>query len=133
MAKAFKCKMVPKGQTAAKAQSGAKAEGDLFSINDLGSGKLSVTGHDANGVGGIDLSGIATLTATSSDPSVLTVDAPVGMTAQCKAVKAGRVTISLVATWNDGSIGPFAIDVTAEVVARTAAGLDVVFTAAVPA
>lgn len=135
MSKPFQCKLVKKGVAMAgqKAASGAKATGDLFTITDLGGGQLTVTGHDAAGAGGIDLSGVATLAVTSSDPTVLTVDPPSGMTATCKGVKPGTVTITVTATFNDGSIGPFTINVTASVTASAATGLDVSFTAATPA
>lgn len=135
MSKSFKCNFARKGATMAgpTAAKNAKATGDLFTITDLGSGKLTVTGHDASGAGGIDLSSVATLAVVSSDPSILTVDAPSGMTAQCKGVKAGHVALTVTATFTDGSIGPFAIEVGAEVTSRTPTGLDVVFTDANPA
>jgi hypothetical protein len=129
----FKCKLAKKGMMAATpAKAGAKATGDLFTITDLGGGTLTVTGHDAAGAGGIDLSGVATLTVVSSDVSVLTIDPPSGMTATCHGVKPGQVTLTVTATWNDGSMGPFTIDVTASVTQGPATGLDVTFTDATP-
>ncbi len=51
----------------------------------------------------IDISGVATETTVSSDPTVLTLDPPVGFTDQLHALKAGPAVITITATWNDGS------------------------------
>lgn len=56
----------------------------------------------------VDISGVATLAATSSsDPSILSVDPPVGMSCAYHAQGVGKAVVNLVATWSDGSVGPF--------------------------
>jgi hypothetical protein len=129
----FKCNLARKGakMAGAVAAKGAKATGDLFTITDLGGGTLSVTGHDAAGAGGIDISNVATLTVTTTDGTV-SVDPPVGMTCTVHGVKPGTATLTVTATWNDGSIGPFSIAVTATITTSAVTGLDVVFTDAQP-
>src|ERR1017187_9891909 len=55
-----------------------------------------------------DLSAVATLgTPVSSDPTMVTADAPVGMTFTEHALAVGSPNVAVTATWNDGSLGPF--------------------------
>jgi hypothetical protein len=64
----------------------------------------------------MDISGVATLGDVASDnPAVLTVDAPAGMTAQTHGLTAGTANVTVTATWNDGSVGPFTITIPATV------------------
>ncbi len=58
----------------------------------------------------VDISGVATLTATSNDTNKVTVDTPAGMNFTETAVAVGDVSVTCTATWNDGSIGPFSAD-----------------------
>lgn len=64
---------------------------------------------DANGnPTQIDISQVATLgTPVSSDPSLVTADPPVGMTFAEHALAVGSPNVTVVATWNDDSVGPF--------------------------
>src|ERR1017187_5847022 len=55
-----------------------------------------------------DLSAVATLgTPVSSDPTMVTADAPQGMTFMEHALAVGSPSVAVTATWNDGSLGPF--------------------------
>jgi hypothetical protein len=67
----------------------------------------SVTVFGQNNLGKVDISAVATLTAVSRDPSIATVDAPVGMSYNEHPVSPGDTVVDLVATWIDGSVGPF--------------------------
>ncbi len=108
---------------------------DQFNILDTEDGHYTVHGHTVSGKN-VDLTDVATLTATSSDPTVFTASPPVGMSGDVVAVLAvppatgpRTATLSLVATWNDGSVGPFTIDVpgTVNVTPDPVIGLGVVF------
>lgn len=83
----------------------------------------------------VDISSVASLTVTTSDPTVVSVDAPQGMKFAMHAVLVppqplpaqgtvlGNVTITATATWTDGSQGPFtfSLPVTLEAAAPGAA------------
>lgn len=70
--------------------------------------QVTIMGTRANGET-VDISGVASLAVTSSDESVATA-AVSGMQYNISLLKAGDVTFHVVATWNDGSVGPFSID-----------------------
>jgi len=127
----FTCKMAPKGARKMMAAAGAKAAGDAFSIADNEDGSFTVFGVDKAG-NQVPIDGVATLTATSSDPSTLTLDTPSGATVQTHGVKPGAVTISVTATWDDGSVGPFSLDLTGTVGGSAVAGLTATFSNPVP-
>src|SRR5437016_255731 len=78
-----------------------------FNLQDNGDDTLSVFGVDAAG-NQVDISSVATLSISSDNTALLTVDAPVGMTSAMHAVgPTGMCNLNATATWNDGSIGPF--------------------------
>ncbi len=81
-----------------------------FTILDSQDGHYTVHGHTASGKDA-DISAVATLTATSDNPAVFTASTPVGMSGDVTAVAAGTANLILVATWTDGSVGPFTITV----------------------
>ena len=89
-----------------RAAAGAKATGGSFAIQDNEDGTFTVFGTTASGQQ-VDISSVATLTAASDAPAVLEVDAPVGMTCGLHGLTPGNVNLTVTATWNDGSIGPF--------------------------
>lgn len=85
-----------------------------FNLQDNGDLTFTVFGVDAAGAQ-VDISSVATLTATSDNTAIVTVDPPTGMSSAIHApVPAPAVgattTIHLTATWNDNSVGPFTID-----------------------
>ncbi len=79
----------------------------VFKLLDGGSGTFTTFGTDQSG-SQVDISGVATLTAVSDNPS-LVVDPPAGMVVKMTppATGAGSANVLFTATWNDGSIGPF--------------------------
>ncbi len=114
MAKAIKVTCCKAGSSPRKmAASGAKAAGDAVELEyDQDFKNVTVFGADAAG-NRAPIDAVATLTPppTSSDTSVLAVDPPSGpVTFAAHGVKPGPAVVTIVATWNDGSIGPFTID-----------------------
>ena len=94
---------------------------DGFTIFDSEDGHYTVHGHTQSGKN-VDISDVATLTASSSDTSVFTAPPPTGMSGIVVGVPAvppatvdRNAILDLVATWNDGSLGPLTIDVTGTV------------------
>lgn len=76
-----------------------------------------------------DISQVATLAVVSADTSKVTVDAPIGMKFKMSAVgpvSTTPVNISVTATWNDGSLGPFVFDLPVTVQAGPANSIVVV-------
>jgi hypothetical protein len=116
----FKVSLVKKG---AKAKFGAVASD--FTIQDNEDGTFTVLGKDAAGFGGIDISGVATLTVSSDNAAVLTVGVISGMTFPVSAVAPGTCNLTITATWNDGSIGPFVINLPGTVTQGPVTGLEV--------
>lgn len=107
------------GKKVMKASPGVKL--GEFQIQDNQDSTCTVFGVDAAGAQ-LDISAVATLTPapSSSDPATVTVDPPTGMTFVMHAVgplttPGTPVLITAVATWNDGSIGPFTFDLPVEV------------------
>ncbi len=97
--------LVKKSNAKKAKKSGKAAPGD-FALVVGEDGSVEVFGTDAAG-DQIDISELATIAVTSSDPGILTVDTPVGMKFTETAVAEGHADVAIVATWNDGSIGPF--------------------------
>ncbi len=103
-----------------------------FELQDNGDDTCTVFG--VSGAGNrLDISGVATLTPppTSSDTTILTVDAPAGMTFAMHAVgklstPGTTVNVVATATWTDGSIGPFSFTLPVDVVAGGATGILIV-------
>lgn len=113
---------------ALKANKGAAVV--AFNLQDNGDDTFTVLGTNAAG-NTLDISTLATLTAVSDTPATVTVDPPVGMTsaihAAVPAPKPGATAnITLVATWNDGSVGPFTITWPIGITAGGATGITVV-------
>jgi len=86
--------------------SGAKAAGTAFIILDNQDDTCTVQGVDAGG-NPVDISTVASLSVTSDTPAVLSVDPPNGMTFAMHGLTPGNANVTVTATWNDGSIGPF--------------------------
>jgi hypothetical protein len=89
------------------------------------------TVHGVNAAGNpVDISNVATLNVTSSDPSKLALDEPIGMTFKMKGVAptepGSPVIVSVTATWNDGSIGPFSFDLPCTLTGSAVTGIVVV-------
>jgi len=89
-------------------------------------GSFVILGVDDKG-NHVDISDVATLTASSSDPTIVSVDPPVGMAVACHGLKPGKADLLEVATWNDGSVGPYDITVPAVSKAGPVTGLTVEF------
>lgn len=108
----MKVALVKKGVGQGQRVSRKLAAGDpavtSFQLQDNQDDTYTVSGVDAAGFP-VDISGVASLTPapTSADPTVLTVDAPTGMTFGVHGVKPGESDVTATATWNDGSLGPF--------------------------
>lgn len=77
-----------------------------FTIVDNGNQHFDVMGASAAG-NPVDISGVATLAAVSSDPTLLSASVS-GMGFDVAAIgPVGDCSVDLTATWNDGSLGPF--------------------------
>ena len=106
---------------------GAAATSDFVLIDNLND-TATISGVDAAG-NPVDISNVATIAVTSSDTSILTIDpAPSGMTFGMKTtgkltVAGSPVTITVVATWKDGSIGPFTATLPVDVVSGPAGSI----------
>ena len=113
---------------AAKLKAGAAVVD--FVIQDNQNSTCTVNGVDAAG-NAVDISSVATIAVTSSDPTIITVGPVTGMTFTMTAVGSLSVPgtpvgISVVATWNDGSVGPFSFTLPCDVVAGPASGVVIV-------
>lgn len=82
-------------------QVGAPAPGE-YALQVDEDGSVTVFGRNA-AKETVDISGVATLTATSDDPSILSVDAPNGMSCAYHAQGVGKTDVVLTAAANDGS------------------------------
>jgi hypothetical protein len=101
-----------------------------FQFVDNGDSTCTVNGVDGAG-NPVDISTVATITASSSDTTLVTVDAPSGMTFGMHAVgplstPGTPVAIAVVATWTDGSKGPFSFTLNVDVIAGGPTGIIVV-------
>jgi hypothetical protein len=105
-----------------KAAPGAKATGTAFVLQDNQDDTCTVQGVDAAGAA-VDISGVAVITVSSDNLNVLTVDPPTGMTFRMRGVAPGSATVSVQATWNDGSIGPFQFVLPVTVTGSAATGI----------
>lgn len=109
----------------AKAAAGSGAVVN-FQLQDNGDDTFTVNGVDAGG-NVVDISTVATLAVTSDNTAVLTVDAPVGMTSAMHAVgPVGAANVVAVATWKDGSLGPFTVTLPVTVTSGGATGIQIV-------
>jgi hypothetical protein len=110
------------------AKPGAKAAPGMFSIVDNGDDTFTVGGVDAGGNPVALASPPVTITAVSDNTSVLTVDPPVGVGSAIHAVgPVGSANLTIVATWSDGSDGPFTIVQPITVAGGAATGLSITF------
>jgi hypothetical protein len=124
----MKCTLTKKtngGKMAAKAVKGAAAPVG-FTFQDNQDATFTVMGTDSAGAS-VDISAVATLTAASDNTAVLTVDSVVGMGSTIHGLTPGSANLTLVATWTDGSVGPFTITVPINVSGTAATGLTVTF------
>jgi len=107
---------------------GVKAAGDAYILLDNEDGSVAVQGTDSAG-NPVAIDAVATITATSSDPTVVAVDPPAGMKFVLHALKptppGTPAKVTIVATWNDGSAGPFTFTLDCAVSGTVAAGLTV--------
>lgn len=102
MARVKLTKKSPGMKAAAKAAKGA-APLTEYVIQDNGDVTFTVLGVDAAG-NQVDISGLATITVSSDNTSIVTVDPPVGMTSALHAVgPLGTCNLTAVATFNDGT------------------------------
>ncbi len=84
-----------------------------FDLQDNGDNTLTLLGKSAAG-NSADISAVATISPPSSsdNTAIITVDNPGGMVTGIHAVgPLGSANITITATWNDGSIGPFTVTV----------------------
>lgn len=108
----------PAGRLAAKAHKTAVL-GSL-NLNDNQDDTFTVEGVDEHG-SALDISGVASITNSSDNTALMTVDAPIGVTSKVHGIlptpppadgaPLGTANLVVVATWNDGSFGPFTITV----------------------
>ena len=122
-----KVKLVKKGAMKAAAKASAAGPVVDFVLQDNQNDTVTILGADAAG-NPVDISSVATLTAVSSDPTKVTVSTPSGMTATETAVgpltvAGSPVAVSFTATWNDGSLGPFTVVDSVDVVNSPAGGV----------
>ncbi len=128
MAKAPKCTLVKKSAVRKAARAPHAPGGPVvdFQFTDNEDSTCTVQGVDAGG-NPVDISSVATIAVTSSDPATVSVDPPSGMTFTIHGLKpstAGSpVQITVTATWNDGSLGPFTFILPVDVTGTAATGL----------
>lgn len=101
-----------------------------FQFVDNEDSTCTVNGVDAAG-NTVDIDTVATITVSSGDTTVITVDSPVGMTFAMRAV--GKlstvgtpVQVSVTATWTDAAAGPVSFSLPVDVVAGKASGVVIV-------
>jgi hypothetical protein len=109
----------------AKAGDPAPTSFNLF-VDETGK-SFTVFGINAMG-NPVAISSVASITATSANPAVATVGAPVGASFSIAAAVPNPApgvadTVTVVATWNDGSVGPFTLTITFNTVADPILGL----------
>ena len=124
----MKVAMTKKTQhAAAKALKAGSPVPIQFNLQDNGDDTFTVLGVDAAG-NTVDISGVASLQASSDAPAVVTVDAPSGMSSAIHAATpapavGATANITLTVTWTDGSVGPFTITWPVNIVAGPATGI----------
>ncbi len=119
---------VPKGQMKAAGTLKKAKTGDPildFEFLDSQDSNVHVNGVDKQKQK-VDISDVATLTVVSSDPSIVTVDPPVGMSFLMHGVAPGAGTVDVTATWNDASTGPFSFSLPVTCKAGPAGGIEVI-------
>ena len=125
------CKVTKMTQTAGAKPAAIKAGASVadFVLIDNQNDTCSIFGVDAGGQQ-VDISSVATLAVTSSDPTIITVTVT-GMT--FKMVATGKLSVpgtpvNLVATatWTAGGVGPFSFTLPCDVVAGAVTGIVIV-------
>ncbi len=119
-------KLVKKSHGLKAAAKGAAPKKGDFAFVDNQDDSYTVSGVDAAGAA-VDISAVATITAASDNPGAFTADAPSGMTGTLHGVAPGSGNLTVVATWTDGSVGPFTITVPITVTGGPATGLKIDF------
>lgn len=109
----------------AKALAPGDAAPSAFVLVDNQNDTCTVIGVDAAG-NQVDISAVASISVASDDPGVLLVGAPSGMTFKMTAAgPLGSANVTVIATWNDGSVGPFNFTLPVSVVAGQATGVKI--------
>jgi hypothetical protein len=118
-----------KSQNVAAAGVSQLAVGNEFVFVDNEDSTCTVHGVNAAG-NPVDISNVATLSVLSSDPAKLTLDEPVGATfkmhGKAPTDPGSPVIVSVTATWNDGSIGPFSFDLPCTLTGSAVTGIVVI-------
>jgi hypothetical protein len=111
-------------KSAVKKATGVKAGPVVnFNLVDNGDDTCTVLGVDKAG-NPAPIDTLATITVTSDNTAILTVDPPVGVTFAMHAVgPLGSANVTAVATWNDGSVGPFTFTLPVTIVAGAVSGV----------
>jgi hypothetical protein len=122
-----KITLVKKSAAKPHAAAGTRATPGDFILLDNEDGTATVMGASAAG-NPVDISAVATIAVTSSDTTIITVDPPTGMMFAMHAVgklsvPGTPVSVTVVASWNDGSIGPFTATLPVDVVTGPAASI----------
>ena len=108
MTEVFRVRRLSKGQQApvcARAKPGAGHTAFTISVDDHD--VCTVFGVDQHG-NDVDISGLATLTASSDNTAIMTIDNVAGVQFTMRpAGPTGLANAAVVVTWNDHSIGPF--------------------------
>lgn len=127
----MKAKLTKKGPGVRAAKPAPRGAGVTeFNLQDNGDNTFTVLGTNAAG-NELDISGIASLQASSDNPAVITVDPPQGMTVgihapTSPAPQIGQTAnVTLTATFNDGSVGPFTISLPGTITAGPVTGVAV--------
>lgn len=120
--------LVKKALATPNAKAGGKASGTAFGISDNQNNTITVLGIDAAGAQ-VDISDVATLTATVDNASVCSIDVPTGMTVAFSGLAPGVANFTLTATWNDpaAGIGPFTITLPVTCTGSAAVGIVATF------
>ncbi len=102
-------KFVKKSALTKGQKAGPPKKGDILVIGDDQQATLTVALADSQGFAVPNSDTLATMTAASSDDTLLKFDVPTGLTDHYNGLKPGAITATLVITANDGSFGPFTI------------------------
>lgn len=119
-----KAKKTMQGPAPQKMKFGDPAPGG-FELTDFQDGSFKIRGKtQAQNV--VDIPpDVATLTTSSADTSIVTVDPPVEMSDATHGVKKGDTFVIATVTWNDpaAGIGPFTLEIPAHIVDSPVSGL----------
>jgi hypothetical protein len=96
--------------------------GVAFVFQDNEDDTATVLGTDSAGAT-VDISQVASIAVTSDAPTICSVDAPVGTSFKFHGLLPGTANLTVVATWNDGSVGPFTFVLPVTVSGSAATGI----------